>query len=80
MSTIKLKPDQWENIRLSIANDHGIGILLISWATVRELGFKVRNYRYRKSSNYSEYGEYVHEIHLDFDDETKATYFRLKYL
>lgn len=80
MSTIKLTTDQWESIKVAIAKDYGIGILLISWTTVRELGFKVRNYRYRKTNKDSSFNGYVHEIHLDFEDEPKATYFRLRYL
>ena len=85
MSTIKLRPEDWIPILIKIEQEYGRAIALISFAMKRELGFQVRHYRYWRKDDttagaYDGYGDYVIEIHLDFDTESAATHFRLKYL
>lgn len=85
MSTIKLKSEQWTPILEKIEQDYGRATALITFAMKRELGFQVRYHRFWKkddgtAGSYDGYGEYVIEIHLDFDNEAAATHFRLKYL
>ena len=85
MNTIKLKPEDWTPILVKIEQEYSRAIAFISFAMKRELGFQVRHHRFWQKDNstggnYDGYGEYVIEIHLDFDTESAATYFRLKYL
>lgn len=85
MSTIKLQPKDWTDILVKIEREYGRAIALISFAMKRELGFTVRYYKFWQkddsaTGSYDGYGEHVVEIHLDFDNEAAATYFRLKYL
>ncbi len=85
MSTIKLKSEQWTPILQKIEQEYGRAIALISFAMKRELGFQVRYHRFWKkddgtAGSYDGHGEYVIEIHLDFNNEAAATHFRLKYL
>lgn len=85
MSTIKLKPEDWTPILQKIEQEYGRVPKLISFAMKRELGFQVRYHKFWKKDDgtvgsYDGYGEYVIEIHLDFDNEAAATHFRLKYL
>lgn len=80
MSTIKLQPEDWAPILIKIEQEYGRAIALISFAMKRELGFQVRHHRFWQSGRNEFDGEHVLEIHLDFDTESAATYFRLKYL
>jgi len=84
MPTIKLDPKIWSLIIPKIEEEYGRTTALISWAMKRNLGFAPRNYRYWKKAEgfdeYDGYGDWVTEIHLDFDSESAATFFRLKYL
>ena len=84
MATIKLSEDEWQAIKFKLASDYGPAVVLLRDVMRRELGFLPRNYRYwvynQDSSSYDGDGEYHHEIHLDFYDDVKETFFRMKYL
>ena len=85
MKTIKLHPKDWTPILQKIEQEYGRAIALISFAMKRELGFQVRHHRFWQKDDgtagaYDGHGDYVIEIHLDFDNEAAATHFRLKYL
>jgi len=80
MSTIKLQPKDWTAILVKIEQEYGRAIALISFAMKRELGFTVRYHRFWRPGTNDSFGEQITEIHLDFDNESYATHFRLKYL
>ena len=85
MSTIKLTSEDWVPILIRIEQEYGRAVSLISYAMKRELGFQVRHHRFWQKADgmagdYDGYGEYVTEIHLDFDNDAAVTHFRLKYL
>lgn len=75
MTTIVLTNREWKKLRPSIQGEHGEGIFFISWRLKERLGFTVRNHIY-----YNEFNERCSDTRLDFDDESAATFFRLKYL
>ncbi len=85
MPTLKLSDKEWNKIKLQIEKDYGQTVLLLSWRLKSELGFAVRYHRYWKNDDgpageYDGYGQYIQEVHLDFDTEKNTTFFRLKYL
>ena len=61
-----------------IVADHGQGIL-ISWVCKERLGFTVREHRAAISDD-GHFWDFQYEIHLDFYDEAKRTWFLLKYM
>lgn len=73
---IKLTEKQWGKIHKLIAQEFPPSYLLIRDVQKRELGFTSRRHRYYDIDNY----RWTEEICLDFYDEAKETWFRLKYL
>lgn len=71
---ITLTEKQWAKIHRQIAQEYPPSHLLIRDVMKRELGFTSR--RHRRWNN----EHYVFDICLDFYDDTKETWFRLKYL
>jgi hypothetical protein len=60
---------EWDAVKETLAEDHGPTIMLLRNRCKETLGFTVR------------YGVYAaQEVHLDFFDDTKETWFRLRYL
>ena len=85
--TIKLTPDQWSVIRKRLKEEYQWkpSVLAIQSVCRRELGFTVRSHTgwlpdNGPAGNYDGYGQWLDEIHLDFWDDEKETFFRLKYL
>jgi len=76
MPTIKLQPNEWTPILVRIEQEYGRAARYISFVMKRELGFQMRHYSYWQEST----RQTMTEIHLDFDDETAATFFRIKFL
>ena len=76
MPTIKLQPREWTPILVRIEQEYGRAAAYISFAMKRELGFAVRHYNFWEKSTQ----QAKTEIHLDFDDESSATFFRMKFL
>jgi phosphoribosyl-AMP cyclohydrolase len=79
MPTIKLEPSDWATILPKIELEYGKAATYISWVMKRQLGFQVRNHTVWNKGK-SGYLNSKLEIHLDFDDESLATFFRIKYL
>jgi hypothetical protein len=75
---IKLSEAEWSPIYNSIAREFPASYLLIRDVQRRELGFTVR--RHQAWVPKMDGGYYGTEIHLDFYDEAKETWFRMKYL
>ena len=73
---IKLTEKQWGKIYKLIAQEFPPSYLLIRDVQRRELGFNSRRHSYYDIDNY----RWTEEICLDFYDDTKETWFRLKYL
>ena len=73
---ITLTEKQWGKIHKLIAQEYPASYLLIREVQKRELGFTTRRHRYWDTSD----TYWKEEICLDFYDEAKETWFRLKYL
>jgi len=72
---ITLSQKQWAEIHRSIAQEYPPSYLLVRSVTKRELGFTPRTH-----SVWDVKTGYTTEICLDFYDDSKETWFRLKYL
>jgi hypothetical protein len=82
---IKLNPEQWEPILERIKTEYPLSVWVISWKRREVLGFTVRRGEvWTKRGINRTTGEpyYKQEswIYLDFFDDAKETFFRLKYL
>jgi hypothetical protein len=71
---IKFSRDEWIPLQQRLLKEHGLAIMNISWVCRRELGFTIRRGQLCNDSEYST------DIYLDFFDDTKETFFRLKYI
>ena len=69
---ITLTTDQWNNISQQLTQDHGRSTMLIRRKQREVLGFTTRFGDYTKWPD--------RDVHLDFFDDTKETWFRMKYL
>jgi hypothetical protein len=76
MTTLTIDLKDWEPIRQRLRRDFGDSMILLSFKMKRELGFTVRRHAQWDESKY----KHIDDIRLDFDDESKAVWFRLKYL
>lgn len=72
---ITLSDREWNKLRPKVFADYPISVMLIREVMKRELGFTVREHRW-----YTEQHGYQNNICLDFYDDSKETWFRLKYL
>lgn len=75
-STIKLQRSQWMEIRTRLKREYPPSWTMLRETMRRELGFTPRDHRVYDSGRYL----YIDEVHLDFFDEGKEAFFRLKYL
>ena len=75
-NSIKLTAAEWGAIKLQLENDYPRSVMLIRSVMLRELGFTTRSHRVFDASTY----DYVESIYLDFFDDAKETFFRLRYL
>ena len=66
---------QWNKVYHRIRDDYGDAVILISWRLKQELGFTVRRHRDYDPVN----GHMREDIRLDFYDEAKMVFFKLKY-
>lgn len=85
---IILTPDEWNKLKKKLIDSYPPGVMLIRSRMKKVLGFTVReharwinkrdnvNWEYTNSRG----GYYYNEIHLDFYDEAKRTFFILKYM
>ena len=83
-------PGEWEKLQSQLRQDYGHRIML-SWVCKRELGFTVRRHKglelhdsveweVMKSEGWKHRYHYQEQVHLDFYDPAKQTWFVLKYL
>lgn len=75
-NSIPLSEDEWKRISELIKQDYSLSVLLISHAMMRELGCMVRHHHYFDERK----NRYWTQLYLDFFDEQKETFFRLRYL
>ncbi len=91
MKPLEFTRKEWIPLQQRLVEDHGMGVMNISWVCRRELGFTIRHHRlWVKKDGYEEdgyeedgydgYGEWENFVILDFYDPAKETWFRLKYL
>lgn len=73
--TLIITEAQWAPIYRQIALDYGQATVIISWRLRDTLGFRVRRHRW-----WNEQNVYEQDIRLDFDSESQAVFFQLKYL
>ena len=82
---------EFEELHYKLLQEHGRGIMLISWRLKRELGFTIRRHKgleehpkeiweVMKSEGWHQRHHYQEQIHLDFYDQAQQTWFVLKYL
>ena len=85
-NSIRLTTSQWHQIRQLIRQEYPTqgSVLIIRSVMQRELGFTTRLHREwiaeDGAGQYDGYGNYQESIYLDFVDDAKETFFRLKYL
>ena len=86
-NSIRLTTSQWHQIRQLIREEYPTrdSVLIIRSVMQRELGFTTRLHREwleedGPAGSYDGYGNYQESIYLDFVDDAKETFFRLKYL
>jgi len=85
-NSIRLTTSQWHQIRQLIREEYPTrdSVLIIRSVMRRELGFTTRLHREwipeDGAGQYDGYGNYQESIYLDFVDDIKETFFRLKYL
>jgi len=82
---ITLKPGQWEPILERIKTEYSLSVWVISWRRREVLGFSVRHgvKWIQKGINPTTGKPYYKQeswVYLDFYDDAKETFFRLKYL
>jgi hypothetical protein len=75
-STIKLNRSEWNKIRTRLKSEYPPSWTLLRETMRRELGFTPRDYQGYDQLHHV----YIDEVHLDFFDEGKEAFFRLKYL
>lgn len=81
--SIKLTAKEWKTLRKQIQEEYSWkpSVLVIREVMRRELGFLTRYHReWVPAPGYDGYGNYEEFIYLDFFDDQKETFFRLKYL
>lgn len=80
--TIKLNRKEWKNISDQLVKDCPRSWTTITYVQKRELGFTVRYHKEPVMSNErtGEFMYYKETICLDFYDDVKETFFRMKYL
>ncbi len=77
MKPIVLSKDKWFTLRQEIDRTHPKSVTMVRWKMREVLGFTVREHREWRE----DYVELVPRtmIHLDFYDDSKRTFFLLKY-
>lgn len=81
--SIKLEANEWKRIRNQIQTEYSVkpSMFMIRDVMKRELGFVTRYHReWVPAPGYDGYGNYQEFIFLDFYNDEKETFFRLKYL
>lgn len=77
MKSIKLTEQKWHALLDILKEEYPLSYTAISWKMKEKLGFTVRYHRARNEE--SEFYYYKTEVHLDFYEDYKKTYFLLKY-
>lgn len=67
---IKLTVQEWNNLRHKLMQVYPVSWIAISWVSKRELGFTVRDHHDHNGTT----------VYLDFYDDGKEAWFRLKHL
>ena len=75
--TIKLTRAEWQPISTRLSEECPKSWTTITYVQKRELGFTVRHHVDYNANQWADRKEYVC---LDFYDDVKETYFRMKYL
>jgi hypothetical protein len=83
IKSLTLTEKQWSEVHSKLYQEYHSrpSVLIIRSVMRRELGFTVRRHsRWIEDTDQRHFGYYRDEIVLDFYDEAKSTFFRLKYL
>jgi hypothetical protein len=76
MTTIVLKHSEWRDLRQRIDRDYGPVVSMVSWRLRETLGFTVRHHAGLNVWKQ----RYEDDIRLDFVDDERLVFFKLKYL
>ena len=79
MKALVLKPTQWEDLKKQLAQDYPPAVMLLRYKRRELLGFTERHHRRWLPGVPGSVGYYQVEVHLDFFDDAKRTFFTLKY-
>jgi len=81
MKSLKLTTDQWLVIKKEIDRTHPTSVTMVRWKMKQVLGFTVRKHTQwiTKVNKFGGMGYQEELIYLDFFDESKRTFFLLKY-
>ena len=74
-----LDPPQWEDLKQQLTQDYPASTMLIRSKKRAVLGFTERRHLRWLPGVPGSVGYYQAEVHLDFYDEAKQTFFILKY-
>jgi hypothetical protein len=81
--SIKLTDEEWMHIRKQLKEEYECkpSVLIVRDVMRRELGFTTRYHtEWVPDPGYDGYGQYKEFVFLDFFNDEKETFFRLKYL
>jgi hypothetical protein len=81
--SIKLTDEEWMHIRKQLKEEYEWkpSVLIVRDVMRRELGFTTRYHtEWVPDPGYDGYGRYAEFVFLDFFNDEKETFFRLKYL
>lgn len=78
--SITLSKDSWDKLHRQLSQDNHSSVMLIREKMKVVLGFVVRKHReWIPEKGYDGYGNWEETIKLDFYDESKKTWFLIKY-
>ncbi len=73
MKPVKLSQDAWYKLKTKLQEDHPKSVVMVRWKMKEVLGFTPREHK-EWGMGYQQ-----RQIHLDFFDESKRTFFLLRY-
>jgi hypothetical protein len=79
MKPLVLDPLQWENLQQRLNQDYPRSVMLLRSKRREVLGFTERYHRQWIAPKGGITGYYRKQVHLDFFDYAKRTFFTLKY-
>lgn len=79
MKPLVLEPTQWKDLQQRLKQDYPLSVMLLRSKRREVLGFTERYHRQWMPPKDGVTGYYREQVHLDFFDDAKRTFFTLKY-